>query len=125
MAPAGAASNVEIAGEPRLDRPVAREVARVDPAGVGRASRGGLAGRDVDLILVPSIRSIPSYRGEAAKSTTTGAVVLTAETGDSTEPQTRPRAGFSLRQGQIALLLVGLLFLSSLSSCGIRSGFSG
>jgi hypothetical protein len=63
------------------------------------------------LILVPSIRSIPSYRGEAAKSTTTGAVVLTAETGDSTEPQTRPRAGFSLRQGQIALLLVGLLFL--------------
>jgi hypothetical protein len=112
VAPATAASNVEIAGEPRLDRPVAREVARVDPAGVGRASRGGhLAGRDVDLILVPSIRSIPSYRGEAAKSTTTGAVVLTAETGDSTEPQTRPRAGFSLRQGQIALLLVGLLFL--------------
>ena len=32
-------------------------------------------------------------------------------TRDSLEPQTRPRVGFSLRQGQIALLLVGLMFL--------------
>jgi hypothetical protein len=32
-------------------------------------------------------------------------------TQDSAEPQTRPRAGFSLRQGEIALVLVGLMFL--------------
>jgi hypothetical protein len=37
--------------------------------------------------------------------------VLPAVTRDSTEPQPRPRVGFSLRQGQIALLLVGLMFL--------------
>jgi adenosine kinase len=38
-------SSVEIAGEPRLDVPVAREVARVDPTGVGDAYRAGfLAG---------------------------------------------------------------------------------
>ena len=38
-------SIVEIAGEPRLDIPVAREVARVDPTGVGDAYRAGfLAG---------------------------------------------------------------------------------
>jgi hypothetical protein len=37
--------------------------------------------------------------------------VLPAVTRDSAEPQTRPRVGFSLRQGQIALLLVGLMFL--------------
>jgi adenosine kinase len=38
-------SSVEIAGEPRLDIPVAREVARVDPTGVGDAYRSGfLAG---------------------------------------------------------------------------------
>jgi adenosine kinase len=38
-------SSVEIAGEPRLDIPVAREVARVDPTGVGDAYRAGfLAG---------------------------------------------------------------------------------
>ena len=36
---------------------------------------------------------------------------VTAVTEDSTEPQTRPYAGFSLRQGKIALLLVGLMFL--------------
>jgi hypothetical protein len=41
----------------------------------------------------------------------TGAVVLPAVTGDSIEARTRPRVGFSLRQGQIALLLVGLMFL--------------
>jgi hypothetical protein len=38
--------------------------------------------------------------------------VLTAVTHHSTEPQTRPHAGISLRQGQIALLLVGLMFLA-------------
>jgi hypothetical protein len=37
--------------------------------------------------------------------------VLPAVTRDSTKPQPRPRVGFSLRQGQIALLLVGLMFL--------------
>jgi adenosine kinase len=38
-------SSVEIAGEPRLDIPVSREVARVDPTGVGDAYRAGfLAG---------------------------------------------------------------------------------
>ena len=37
--------------------------------------------------------------------------MLPAVTRDSTEPQPRPRVGFSLRQGQIALLLVGLMFL--------------
>jgi adenosine kinase len=38
-------SSVEIAGEPRIDIPVAREVARVDPTGVGDAYRAGfLAG---------------------------------------------------------------------------------
>jgi len=38
-------SSVEIAGEPRLDIPAAREVARVDPTGVGDAYRAGfLAG---------------------------------------------------------------------------------
>jgi adenosine kinase len=38
-------SSIEIAGEPRLDIPVAREVARVDPTGVGDAYRAGfLAG---------------------------------------------------------------------------------
>jgi adenosine kinase len=38
-------STVEIAGEPRIDIPVAREVARVDPTGVGDAYRAGfLAG---------------------------------------------------------------------------------
>jgi adenosine kinase len=38
-------SSVEIAGEPRLEVPVAREVARVDPTGVGDAYRAGfLAG---------------------------------------------------------------------------------
>ena len=38
-------SSVEIAGEPRLDIPVARAVARVDPTGVGDAYRAGfLAG---------------------------------------------------------------------------------
>ena len=37
--------------------------------------------------------------------------MLPAVTRDSTEPRTRPRVGFSLRQGQIALLLVGLMFL--------------
>ena len=38
-------SSVEIAGEPRLHIPVAREVARVDPTGVGDAYRAGfLAG---------------------------------------------------------------------------------
>jgi adenosine kinase len=34
-------SSVEIAGEPRLDIPIAREVARVDPTGVGDAYRAG------------------------------------------------------------------------------------
>lgn len=38
--------------------------------------------------------------------------MLTAVTHHSTEPQTRPHAGISLRQGQIALLLVGLMFLA-------------
>jgi adenosine kinase len=38
-------SSVEIAGEPRIDIPAAREVARVDPTGVGDAYRAGfLAG---------------------------------------------------------------------------------
>jgi len=37
--------------------------------------------------------------------------VLAAVTHDSTEPQMRRHAGFSLRQGQVALLLVGLMFL--------------
>ncbi|HEX5906021.1 MAG TPA: carbohydrate kinase family protein [Propionibacteriaceae bacterium] len=38
-------SSVEVAGEPRLDIPAAREVARVDPTGVGDAYRAGfLAG---------------------------------------------------------------------------------
>jgi adenosine kinase len=38
-------SSIEIAGEPRLDIPAAREVARVDPTGVGDAYRAGfLAG---------------------------------------------------------------------------------
>jgi adenosine kinase len=38
-------SSIEIAGEPRLDVPAAREVARVDPTGVGDAYRAGfLAG---------------------------------------------------------------------------------
>ncbi|HET9301577.1 MAG TPA: carbohydrate kinase family protein [Propionibacteriaceae bacterium] len=38
-------SSVEVAGEPRLDIPIAREVARVDPTGVGDAYRAGfLAG---------------------------------------------------------------------------------
>jgi hypothetical protein len=38
-------------------------------------------------------------------------VVLAAVTQDSTQPHARPPAEFSLRQGQIALLLVGLMFL--------------
>jgi hypothetical protein len=38
-------------------------------------------------------------------------VVLYGVTQDSTEPQTRSRAWFTLRQGKIALLLVGLMFL--------------
>ena len=71
--------------------------------------------QQVNSILVASIGGYwgcgRARRGEAAKSTTTGALVLTAETGDSTEPQTRPLAGLSLRQSQIALLLVGLMFL--------------
>jgi adenosine kinase len=38
-------STVEVAGEPQLDIPIAREVARVDPTGVGDAYRAGfLAG---------------------------------------------------------------------------------
>ena len=38
-------STVEIAGEPKLDVPIAREVKRVDPTGVGDAYRAGfLAG---------------------------------------------------------------------------------
>jgi hypothetical protein len=37
--------------------------------------------------------------------------VLTAVMRDSAEPRRRPRAGLSLRQGQIALVLVGLMFL--------------
>jgi adenosine kinase len=38
-------SSIEIAGEPQLDIPIAREVARVDPTGVGDAYRAGfLAG---------------------------------------------------------------------------------
>jgi hypothetical protein len=37
--------------------------------------------------------------------------VPTAVTQDSNEPQTHPPVEFSLRQGQIALLLVGLMFL--------------
>jgi adenosine kinase len=45
-------SRVEIAGEPRLDIPVAREVARVDPTGVGDAYRAGfLTGRAWDVPL--------------------------------------------------------------------------
>ena len=35
----------------------------------------------------------------------------TAVTQDSAEPQTRPRFGFSLRQAEVALVLVGLMFL--------------
>jgi len=34
-------STIEIAGEPQLDVPIAREVARVDPTGVGDAYRAG------------------------------------------------------------------------------------
>jgi hypothetical protein len=37
--------------------------------------------------------------------------MVTAVTRDSAGPLTRPGAGFSLRQGQIALVLVGLMFL--------------
>ncbi len=37
--------------------------------------------------------------------------MVTAVTRDSTDPQIRPPAGFSLRQGEIALVLVGLMFL--------------
>jgi adenosine kinase len=38
-------SSIEIAGEPQMDVPIAREVARVDPTGVGDAYRAGfLAG---------------------------------------------------------------------------------
>jgi adenosine kinase len=38
-------STIEVAGEPRLDIPIAREIARVDPTGVGDAYRAGfLAG---------------------------------------------------------------------------------
>jgi adenosine kinase len=45
-------SSIEIAGEPRLDIPVAREVARVDPTGVGDAYRAGfLAGLAWDVPL--------------------------------------------------------------------------
>ncbi len=45
-------SSVEIAGEPQLDIPIAREVARVDPTGVGDAYRAGfLAGLAWDLSL--------------------------------------------------------------------------
>ena len=45
-------SSVEIAGAPRLDVPVAREVARVDPTGVGDAYRAGfLAGLAWDVPL--------------------------------------------------------------------------
>ena len=62
------------------------------------------------MILVASIRSIPATAGDAAKSTN-DRVVPTAVAQDSTEPQTRPLVGLSLRQGQIALLLVGLMFL--------------
>ena len=48
----------------------------------------------------------------------------TAVTRDSAEPQTRPRSGFSLRQGEIALVLVGLMFLLvQLVIVRIRSGF--
>jgi adenosine kinase len=45
-------STVEIAGEPRLEIPVAREVARVDPTGVGDAYRAGfIAGLAWDVSL--------------------------------------------------------------------------
>jgi adenosine kinase len=45
-------SSVEIAGEPQLDVPIAREVARVDPTGVGDAYRAGfLAGLAWDVSL--------------------------------------------------------------------------
>jgi adenosine kinase len=45
-------SSIEIAGQPRLDIPVAREVARVDPTGVGDAYRAGfLAGLAWDVPL--------------------------------------------------------------------------
>ena len=37
--------------------------------------------------------------------------MVTAVTRDSIEPQSRPPAGFSLRQAEIALVLVGLMFL--------------
>jgi adenosine kinase len=45
-------SSVEVAGEPRVDVPIAREVARVDPTGVGDAYRAGfLAGLAWDVPL--------------------------------------------------------------------------
>jgi adenosine kinase len=45
-------STVELAGEPRLEIPVAREVARVDPTGVGDAYRAGfIAGLAWDVSL--------------------------------------------------------------------------
>jgi adenosine kinase len=45
-------SSVEIAGEPKLDAPIAREVARVDPTGVGDAYRAGfIAGLSWELSL--------------------------------------------------------------------------
>jgi adenosine kinase len=45
-------SSVEIAGEPRVDVPVARDVGRVDPTGVGDAYRAGfLAGLAWDVSL--------------------------------------------------------------------------
>jgi adenosine kinase len=45
-------STVEMAGEPRLEIPVAREVARVDPTGVGDAYRAGfIAGLAWDVSL--------------------------------------------------------------------------
>jgi adenosine kinase len=45
-------STVEITGEPRLEIPVAREVARVDPTGVGDAYRAGfIAGLAWDVSL--------------------------------------------------------------------------
>ena len=45
-------STVEVAGEPQLDIPIAREVARVDPTGVGDAYRAGfLAGLAWELSL--------------------------------------------------------------------------
>ena len=45
-------STIEIAGEPRLEIPVAREVARVDPTGIGDAYRAGfIAGLAWDVSL--------------------------------------------------------------------------